>query len=122
MSLLDSLKKSLGITKEPPLTDSETRLLTQLQANRKTALEQVLPDEMRTEFMTSVYSDRHLESIVKEIYRYELIGDNADLRRTLLENAIRLSLSIKRFGRNLILYHAIDPGTVAQIMLRDVNF
>lgn len=116
-----SIKKFLGLTIEPPLTDVETRLLTQLKVNRRVAVTEFIPDNMMIQFMTTIYSERNLKSITKKIYRSELIGDKADLRRAYLEDLIHSCLSINRFGRKLILYHGIDPQTLVKIMLIDIN-
>jgi hypothetical protein len=116
-----SIKKFLGLTIEPPLTDVEIRLLTQLQVNRKATMVELIPDNMMIQFITTIYPDRNLKSITKKIYRSKFIGDKADLRRAYLEDLIHSCLSINRFGRKLLLYHGIDPQTVVNIMLIDIN-
>ena len=116
-----SIMKFLGLSVEPPLTDVEIHIFTQLQTNRKVTMAELIPDNMVIPFMTTIYSDLRLKSITKEIYRSKLIGDKADLRRAYLEELIHSSLSINRFGRKLLLYHGIDPQNVVNIMLRDIN-
>ena len=116
-----SIKKFLGITKEMPFTDFEKDILTQLQANRKVAIAELIPDSMIIEFITTIYSDRRLKSVIHSIDSSELMRDKADSRRAFLEDSIRSCLSINRFGRRLILYHGIDPQTVVKMMLIDIN-
>jgi uncharacterized membrane protein len=117
-----SIKKFLGLTIEPPLTDIETCLLTQLQANRKVALKEIIPDTLMIQFITTIYSDRNLKSITKKICRSKFIGDKADLRISYYaEDLLRSCLSMNHFGRNLILHHGINPQAVVDIMLRDIN-
>jgi uncharacterized membrane protein len=106
---------------EPPLTEEETHLLTQLQANRKDALYQQIPDNMMTEFMTVIFSDRQLKNIIKKVFHSKLISDKTSLRGVYLEDSIRLSLSMNRFSTRLILHHGVSPQTVAAIMLKDVS-
>lgn len=115
-----SFKKLLG-TGEPPLSDTENRVLTQLQANRKTALYQQIPDRMMTEFMTVIFSDRQLVHIIKKIFRTKLIDDKQSLRGIYLDDLIRYTLMINRFSTRLILHYGVDPGIVAELMLKDIN-
>lgn len=119
MSILNSIKNSFGITKESPLNDPETRLFIQLQANRDIALRQIIPTPMMNEFVTSIYTDQHLKSIVKDMYRNKLV--NADSHSAFLQYTLRISLSIHGFGRRLILHHKVDPEVVAATMLRDTE-
>jgi len=106
---------------EPPFSDAENKLLTQLQANRKDALYQQIPDKMMTEFMTVIFPDRQLRSIVKRVFRSKLISDKPSLRGGYLEDTIRLSLSMNRFSSRLILHHGIDARAVAGVMLKDIS-
>ena len=122
MKILKNIKGFLGITEKLTFNDSDSDLLVQLQANRETALRQIIPTRMMNEFMNSVYPDQHLKSIVKEIYHtYHNNLMSADSRSVYLQHALRLSLSIKGFGRRLILHHNIDPEVIVRIMLGDTE-
>ena len=115
------IKKFLGTTKEVPFTDFEKDILTQLQSNRKATVAELIPDSMIIEFITTIYSDRRLKSVIHSVYSSELIRNKADSRRAFLEDSIRSCLSINRFSRRLILYHGIDPQTVVKRMLIDIK-
>jgi hypothetical protein len=106
---------------EPPLSATEKQVLTQLQANRKTALYQQVPDTMMTEFMTVIFSDRQLVHIIKKIFRSKQIADKQSFRGMYLDDLIRYSLMINRYSTRLILHHGVDPGIVAELMLKDIN-
>ena len=122
MKILKTIKSFLGITEKLTFNDSDSDLLVQLQANRETALRQIIPTRMMNEFMNSVYPDQHLKSIVKEIYHtYHNNLMSADSRSAYLQYTLRLSLSIKGFWRRLLLHHNIDPEVVVRIMLGDTE-
>jgi len=122
MSILKAIKKFFGITEESALNDSDSHLFVQLQANRETAVRQIIPIRMMNEFINSVYPDHHLKSIVKDIYHtYHNNLMSADSRNAYLQYTLRLSLSIKGFWRRLLLHHNIDPEVVVRIMLRDTD-
>ena len=97
---------------------SDSGLLKNLQTNRETALRHLIPTRMMNEFMNSVYPDQNLKSIVKDIYHsYHDHLTSEELRKMYLQNSLRLSLSVKGFGRRLILHHSIDPEDIVKIML-----
>lgn len=120
--MLKTIKSFLGITEKLTFNETDSDLLVQLQANRETALRQVIPTRMMNEFMNSVYPDQHLKSIVKDIYHtYHDYLTSEESRSVYLQYALRLSLSIKGFGRRLILHHNIDPEVIVRIMLGDTE-
>ena len=122
MSILKTIKSFLGITEKLTFNESGSDLLVQLQANRETALRQIIPTRMMNEFMNSVYPDQHLKSIVEDIYHtYHDYLMSEESRSVYLQYALRLSLSIKGFGRRLILHHNIDPEIIVRIMLGDIE-
>jgi len=122
MSILKTIKSFLGITEKLTYNDSDSDLLARLQANRETALRQIIPTRMMNEFMNSIYPDHHLRIIVRDIYNtYHDYLVSEESRRTYLEYALRLSLSIKGFGRNLILHHNVDPEVIVRTMLGDTE-
>ena len=122
MNIFKAIKKFFGITEKLTFNDSDSDLLVKLQANRETALRQIIPTRMMNEFMNSVYPDHHLKSIVKDIYHtYHDYLMSEESRSVYLQYALRLSLSIKGFGRRLILHHEIDPEVVVGIMLGDTD-
>jgi hypothetical protein len=116
-----SIKKFLGITRELPFTDVENDILTQLQANRKVTMAELIPDGMMVEFINTIYSDRKLKAILNRIYSSELIRNRADSRRAFLEDSLRWCLFKNHFGRRLILYHGIDPPNVVKMILKDID-
>ncbi|MFC1985586.1 hypothetical protein ACFLWC_01165 [Chloroflexota bacterium] len=118
MSLLDQLIKLFRIKRVPPLTESEAHLFMQLQSNREAAL-QSIPDNMKKEFLSSVYSNRGLKQIVIEAYRNQLVSE--DRRGEYIKLLIAGYIGIRGFGTNLILRHGIDPEDVYKIMLRGIN-
>ena len=118
MSLLDKISKFFRIKREPPLTQPEDHLFMQLKSNRETALK-LIPDDMKEEFLSSVYSDRGLRQDVREVY-HNYVVSNTD-RGEFLKLMISGCLGIKGFGSRLLAYHRIDPKEVAQIMLRGIN-
>ena len=120
MSLLNSLGKFFGINKQHLLTDCETHLLNQLQTNRRTVSQQLIPDRMKNKFISSVYPDQQLMFFVKGICSNESVSE--ETRRKFLQNAIRLSLSIEGFGTNLISHYRLNPEAVVTIMLQDIDF
>jgi hypothetical protein len=86
----------------------------------------VIPDDMRDDFVKYVYPDKHLQSLVKDIYHEplfsdNLFNDNENLRIKYLERAIQYSLSVESFGLNLILHHRILPESVEEIMLFNIE-
>jgi hypothetical protein len=120
--MLKTIKSFLGITEKLTFNETDSDLLVQLQANRETALRQIIPTRMMNEFMNSVYPDQHLKSIVKDIYHtYHDYLTSEESRSVYLQYALRLSLSIKGFGRRLILHHNIDPEVIVRIMLGDTE-
>ena len=121
MSILKTIKNFLGITEKLTLNDSDSDLLVQLKANRETAVRQLIPTRMMNEFMNSVYSDQHLKSIVKDNSTYHDYLLSEELRSAYLQYTLRMSLSIKGFGRRLILHHNIDPEVIVRIMLGDTE-
>jgi len=122
MSILKTVKSFLGITEKLTFNDSDSDLLVKLQANRETALRQIIPTRMMNEFMNSVYPDQHLKSIVRDIYHtYHDYLVSEESRNVYLQYALRLSLSIKGFGRRLILHHNIDPEVIVRTMLGDIE-
>jgi len=122
MSILKTVKSFLGITEKLTFDDSGSGLLAKLQANRETALRQVIPTRMMNEFMNFIYPDHHLKLIVKDIYNtYHDYLASEESRRVYLQYALRLSLSIKGFGRSLILHHNIDPEVIVRTMLGDTE-
>jgi hypothetical protein len=122
MSTLKTIKNFLGIAEKLTFNDADSDLLVQLQANRETALRQIIPTRMMNEFMNSVYPDHHLKLIVREIYHtYHNNLMSADSRNAYLQYTLRLSLSIKGFWRRLLLHHNIDPEVVVRTMLKDIE-
>ena len=122
MSILKTIKSFLGVTEKLTFNESDSDLLVQLQANRETALRQIIPTRLMNEFMNSVYPDQHLKLIVKDIYHtYHDYLTSEESRSVYLQYALRLSLSIKGFGRRLILHHNIDPEVIVRIMLGDTE-
>jgi hypothetical protein len=122
MSILKTIKSFLGITEKLTFNDSDSDLLVKLQANRDTALRQLIPTRMMNEFMNFIYPDHHLKLIVKDIYHtYHDYLVSEESRRVYLQYALRLSLSIKGFGRSLILHHNIDPEVIVKTMLGDTE-
>ena len=122
MKILKNMKGFLGITEKLTFNDSDSDLLVQLQANRETALRQIIPTRMMNEFMNSVYPDQHLKSIVKDIYHtYHDYLMSEESRSVYLQYALRLPLSVKGFGRRLILHHNIDPEVIVRTMLGDTE-
>jgi len=121
MSILKTIKSFLGITEKLTLNDSDPDLLVQLQANRETAVRQIIPTRMMNEFMNSVYYEQHLKSIVKDKSTYHEYLMSEELRSVYLQYALRMSLSNKGFGRRLILHHNIDPEVIVRIMLGDTE-
>ena len=122
MSILKTIKNFLGITEKLNYNDSGSYLLAKLQANRETALRQIIPTRMMNEFMHSIYPDHHLKIIVRDIHNtYNNYLVNEESRRTYLLYALRLSLSMKGFGRNLILHHNIDPEVIVRTMVGDTE-
>jgi hypothetical protein len=118
MSFLDKISKFFRIKRVPPLTESESRLLIQLQSNRQVAL-QLIPDDMKKEFLSSVYSNRGLKVIAMEAYRSRFVSE--DRRGEFIKDLIAAHIGIKGFGINLVLRYGIDPEDVYRIMLRDIN-
>jgi hypothetical protein len=108
----------LGLKKETPLNESELRLLAQLQDNRQMALQKI-PADMKNEFISSVYPDKQLKSFVRAVGNNHI---SEELRSSFLEDAIRLSISIKRFGIRLIINHRMDPQVIAKIMMDNIIF
>lgn len=122
MSILKTIESFFGITQKPTLNDSDPDLLVQLQANRDTTLRHIIPTHIMNEFMNSVYPDQHLKSIVKDIYHtYQDYLTSEESRSVYLQYALRISLSIKGFGRRLILHHNIDPEVIVRTMLGDTE-
>ena len=122
MSILKTIESFFGITQKPTLNDYDPDMLVQLQANRDTTLRHIIPTHMMNEFMTSVYPDQHLKSIVKDIYHtYQDYLTSEESRSVYLKYALRISLSIKGFGRRLILHHNIDPEVIVRTMLDDTE-
>ena len=118
MSLLDQLGKLFGIKPAPPLTEAEARLLMQLQSNREAAL-QSIPDDMKEQFLSSVYSNRSLKRAAMEVYRNPVVSEAR--RGEYIKLLIAGHIGIRGFGANLIFRHGIDPEDVYQIMLRGIN-
>jgi hypothetical protein len=115
---MKNIKSFLGMTEKLNFDDSDSDLLVQLQSNRETVLRQIIPTRMMNEFMNSVYPDQHLRSIVREIYHtyHDYLVDE-ELRNVYLQYVLRLSLSVKGFGRRLILHYNVDPETIVRTML-----
>jgi hypothetical protein len=118
MSLLDEISKFFRIKSISPLTESETRLLMQLQSNRQVAL-QSIPDDMKKEFLSSVYSNRGLKYIAIEAYRNRIVSE--DSRGEFIKDLIAAYIGIKGFGVNLIVRHGIDPEDIYKVMLRGID-
>jgi hypothetical protein len=116
-----SIKKFLGLATEPPLSDIDTRLFAQLQANRKVALAEIIPDELMLRFMTGILSDRNLKMITQMVSRARFTNGNANLHGAYLEDLIRACLATNHFGRKLIVHYGIDPQSIVDIMLRDIR-
>jgi hypothetical protein len=76
---------------------------------------------MMTEFMTVIFSDRQLVHIIKKVFRSKLMTDKQSLRGMYLDDLIRYALMINRFSTRLILHHGVDPRTVTELMLKDIN-
>jgi hypothetical protein len=122
MSKLKNIKRFLGMKEKLDFSGSDSDLLVNLQATRETALRHIIPTRMMHEFMNSVYPDQHLKSIVKDIYHtYHDYLMSEELRNMYLQDSLRLSLSVKGFGRRLILYHSIDPEVIVKTMLSDTK-
>ena len=122
MSKLKNIRRFLGINEKLDFNGSDSDLLAHLQANRETALRQIIPTRLMTEFMNSIYPDQHLKSIVKDIYQtYCDYLVSEQIRNMYLKDSLRLSLSVKGFGRRLILHHGIDPEVIVNIMLGDTK-
>ena len=122
MSKLKNIRRFFGINEKLDFNGSDSDLLAHLQANRETALRQIIPTRLMTEFMNSIYPDQHLKSIVKDIYQtYRDYLVSEQIRNMYLKDSLRLSLSVKGFGRRLILHHSIDPEVIVNIMLGDTK-
>jgi hypothetical protein len=106
--------------KRKPLTGAQAQLLARLIENREIASQKIVPSKMRTRFEVEVYSDRHLEDLVRNLFNPRIIPDDEKLRILYLNSFIRLSLSIQGFGLNLITRYRIDPELFAQAMLKDI--
>lgn len=122
MGILNSIKKFLMISNVPTSDVSDSPLLVQLQTNRETALRQVIPTSMMNEFLTFIYPNQRLKSIVKDMYHTHhdyLISPEA--RGAYLPYVLRLALSIRRFGHRLILHNNIDPEVIIKIMLKNTG-
>ena len=116
-----SMKKFLGPRQENlPFKESENRLFIQLQANRKMALAEIIPEGLMIQFLTNIFPDGQLRAITNAVYNTKSI-DGESLRRIYLEDILRSTLSINRFGRKLILHHQVDPEDIVKIMLRDID-
>ena len=120
MGLLDSFKKSLGLSHKTTLTQEQTALFEQLLKNRRAASERVVPSDMRDEFVRKIFADDNLRKLVVDAYNEQLIP--AELRRSYTEDCLRISLSLGRFGRRLLLMHGIDPEKVFAVMFTGIQF
>jgi hypothetical protein len=122
MSIISSIKKFLMISNVPASDISESPLYVQLQANREIALRQVIPTEMMNEFLTFIYPNQRLKSIVKDMYHtYHDYLISPEARNAYLPYVLRLALSIRRFGHRLILHSNIDPEDIVRIMLENTG-
>jgi hypothetical protein len=119
MGLLDSFRKSLGLTHKTILTEEQTALFEQLLKNRRAASESVVPSDMRDEFVRRTFADDHLKKLVVDAYNEQLIP--AERRRLYTEDCLRISLSLGRFGRRLLM-RGIDPEKVFAVMFTGIQF
>lgn len=117
MDFLNGLGRFFGIKKETPLTESETRLLSQLQSNRNTALERIVP---ASDLIKSMFSDKQLYSIVRKSHRNRPIGE--DYNKEFLKDIIYAYVAgIKGSGLRLTLNYGIDTEVIAKIMLQGID-
>jgi hypothetical protein len=120
MSLINTIKKFFGAREKSFADVADSALFGQLQANRETALRQIIPTRMMNEFLTAIYPDHRLKAIVKDIYTtYHDYLKAPDILSAYLQYVLRLLISTNRFGHRLILYHNIDPEVVVKTMLSD---
>ena len=100
------------------LKDRELELFARLKNNRQTALQQIHHDA-KAEFLSSIYSDKKLLNYSKTILQDKYITKG--LLLTLLEYEIRKPLSIRDFGKRLIVYYHTDPEAIIKSMLQGIN-
>jgi hypothetical protein len=119
MSLLRKIGKFFGIKSEAPLNEKEISLLNKLKTNRELAL-QLIPSNMKHEFLSYIYSDKNLERTVKEIYRNPILtNDNRDKSGKLL---IIGHVSINGFNRRFVVFTRRSFEDIPNIMTKDITF
>jgi len=117
MNLLSGIKRILGIKGEPPLTDTETELYLRFRRNRDHALQEIIPIDMRDEFVKTVYPDRTLKSLAQGFYLQNRL--NSEVIDDFKLNYMMASMSIKGFGAKLLVRN-IHPEEVLSVMLRGI--
>ena len=116
--ILDPLKNYLGLRRQISLTQEQSLIFEQLLENRNTALERILPSNMRDEFVKRIFSDHDLRMLAENIYDQELVPK--ELRRAYVVNYLKRSLSTAGFGTRLFHTHGIDPEKVFAAMFTGI--
>ena len=112
----------IRVKKDPPLFGSEIRLFAKLKENRRIAVEQVIPKDMKFDFITSVFPDRQLELFVKSTYRRGKLKKDSIGRMEFLIQEIKNFLSSEYMtGWNLTSHFGINQDSIVEIMLRGVE-
>jgi len=117
MGLLESFKKALGLTPRIILTEEQAALFEQLLRNRKAAAENVVPPDMRDEFVRIIFSDENLKKLIVDSAQFFAV----ERRGKYFEDLLRGSLSIGGFGRRLLV-RGIEPATVFAVMFTGIQF
>jgi hypothetical protein len=117
MSLVERMRKLISKEEAISLSDPESRIYMQLQRNRDQLCREVIPSRLRREFVEIIYPDDKLKFYAQAFHRDSQFGSGW-LGEYVLEH-MKLSLSIERFGRKLLL-KGIRPEDVLLRMLRDV--
>jgi hypothetical protein len=116
MKTIAKLGSLFGINREKQRSEERLRLLTLFRANREKA-SRLIPESMKSEFLTSVFPDKALNRAINECFRQ---GKGDDGYIEFLKLRMYYCISTKDFGLRLINFN-IKPDDVAKTMLEGVN-
>jgi hypothetical protein len=119
--MFNTVKKKIGIKTEPPLTENEARLLSQLKTNRDVALRYIISKRAQKDFIDHVsaaYSNKQLMTITKEIFHGSLPALN--YKELLKKFIYGIESGLKGSGLFMMAKNKVDTKEIAEIMLHGV--
>ena len=102
-----------GKSKGSGLTPEEERVYEQLRRNRDEAV-QNLPEAMRKDFLSAVFSDHELREVVLSTFREPGVAGN---RSGWFEDTLAARFQAKEWGARLAVQHRINPDDVLEHLM-----